>query len=90
MEYRYLDVSTDGPIATITLDNPQRRNALALDVMLEVTDAFRSIGRTDARGIVLAANGPVFSAGHDFGNMLGVSLADAQELLQVCTDMMNT
>ena len=89
MEYRYLDVAADGPIATITLDNPQRRNALALDVMLEITEAFRTVGRTDARGIVLAANGPVFSAGHDFGNMAGVSLADAQELLTVCTDMMD-
>ena len=89
MGYRYLDVQRDGDVVTITLDNPDKRNALALDVMLEVTEAFRETGRSDALGIVLAANGPVFSAGHNFGDMAGASLPDAQRLLQVCTDMMN-
>jgi len=89
MGYRYLDVQRDGDVVTITLDNPDKRNALALDVMLEVAEAFRETGRSDALGIVLAANGPVFSAGHNFGDMAGASLPDAQRLLQVCTDMMN-
>lgn len=89
MAYQYLDVTTDGPIATVTLDNPAKRNSLALDVMLEITDAFRQIAVSDALGIVLAANGPVFSAGHNFGDMVGASLPEAQRLLQVCTDMMN-
>ncbi len=89
MSYQHVDVSRTGSVATITLDNPDKRNALAYDVMLEITDAFREVGATDARGIVLAAIGPVFSAGHNFGDMVGASLQDAQRLLQVCTDMMN-
>ena len=83
-------VTVDGPVATVTLDNPAKRNALALDVMFELTDVLREIAGTDALGVVLAANGPVFSAGHNFGDMAGASLDDAQHLLQVCTDMMNT
>jgi enoyl-CoA hydratase/carnithine racemase len=90
MAYQYLDVAGDGPIVTITLDNPQRRNALSLDVMLEITEAFRQVATTEALGVILAANGPVFSAGHDFSNMVDASLPDAERLLQVCTDMMNT
>jgi enoyl-CoA hydratase/carnithine racemase len=90
MAQLYVDVSMEGCIATVTLDHPTKRNALALDVMLELTDVLREIGRTDALGVVLAANGPVFSAGHNFGDMLGAELPDAQHLLQVCTDMMNT
>lgn len=86
----YVAVSVDGPVTTVTLDNPAKRNALALDVMLELTDVLREIARTDALGVVLAANGPVFSAGHNFGDMAGASLQEAQHLLQVCTDMMNT
>lgn len=86
----YVDVTVEGCVATVTLDNPAKRNALALDVMLELTEVLREIGRTDALGVILAANGPVFSAGHNFGDMLGVELPDAQHLLQVCTDMMNT
>ena len=57
-------VKRDGDITTITLDRPERRNALALDVMEEVTAALEEIGGTDARGVILAATGPVFSAGH--------------------------
>ena len=86
----YVDVAMDGQIARVTLDNAVRRNALALDVMLELTDVLREVGRSDALGVVLAANGPVFSAGHDFGDMVGAGLPDAQHLLQVCTDMMST
>ncbi len=86
----YVDVRVDGPIAKVTLDNPAKRNALALDVMLELTDVLRELATTDALGVVLAANGPVFSAGHNFGDMAGAELPDAQHLLQVCTDMMDT
>ena len=86
----YVDVAVDGAIATVTLNNPEQRNALALDVMLELTEVLREIANTDALGVVLAANGPVFSAGHNFGDMAGASLPEAQHLLQVCTDMMDT
>lgn len=86
----YVDVTMDGRIARVTLDNPAKRNALALDVMVELTDVLREIGRSDALGVVLGANGPVFSAGHNFGDMLGAEPPDATHLLQVCTDMMDT
>ena len=76
-------------MATITLDNPDKRNVLALEVMLELTQAFRSVADTEATGIVLAARGPVFSAGHNFADMAGASLPEAQRLFRVCTDMMD-
>jgi enoyl-CoA hydratase/carnithine racemase len=85
-----VDVTVAGDVATITLANPHKRNALALEVMLEITEAFREIARTDALGVVLAADGPVFSAGHDFGDLVGASFPDAQHLLRVCTDTMDT
>jgi enoyl-CoA hydratase/carnithine racemase len=88
MGFQYVDVVLDGPVATVTLDNPDKRNVLALDVMLELIDAFQTVADSDALGVVLAARGPVFSAGHNFGDMVGASLPDAQRLLQVCTDMM--
>lgn len=82
-------VDTDGPITTITLNRPEKRNALALDVMLELTEVLQDVGASDAVGVVLAANGPVFSAGHDFGDMAGADLARAQQLFEVCTRMMD-
>lgn len=89
MNYKHLLVAADGPIATVTLNRPDKRNALALDVMLELTQALRAISATDARGVILAANGPVFSAGHNFADMAGATLAQSRELFSVCTEMMN-
>ena len=90
MSYQHLFVEHDGPFATITLDRQEKRNALALDVMVELTQAFIDVAATDATGVVLAANGPVFSAGHNFGDMAGASLPDIRHLFDVCTAMMNT
>ena len=90
MDAQHLLVERTGDITTITLNRPEKRNALALDVMIELTATFREVGDSDALGVVLAANGPVFSAGHNFGDMAGADLDDARRLFEVCTEMMDT
>jgi enoyl-CoA hydratase/carnithine racemase len=89
MSNQHILQSVDGTITTITLNRPEKRNALALDVMLELTQALREIAKSDTLGVILAANGPVFSAGHNFGDMAGASLDDARHLFEVCTAMMD-
>ena len=79
-----------GGVVTLTLSNPAKRNALSLDVLFALTTAFDDIGRSDARGVILAAEGPVFSAGHNFGEMKGASEADARHLFTVCSQLMQT
>lgn len=76
-------------VTTVTLTRPDRRNVLALDVLEALTAAFEDIGRSDARGVVLAAEGPVFSAGHDFADMAGADLDAARHLFRTCTDLMD-
>ena len=73
MSYERIRVERDGDVATLTLANPEKRNVLALETMQEITAALREIGETDALGVIIAAEGPVFSAGHNFGDMLGSS-----------------
>ena len=90
MNYQHVIVDCDGPFATVTLNRPDKRNALALDVMLEVTEAFRAVGSSSSTGAILAANGPVFSAGHNFADMAGADLDHITHLFDVCTEMMNT
>ncbi len=89
MTYQHILLTTDGPFTTITLNRPEKRNALALGVMQELIEALQTVAQSEARGVILAANGPVFSAGHNFGDMAGVSLDEARTLFAVCTDMMN-
>jgi enoyl-CoA hydratase/carnithine racemase len=85
-----VDVARSGDVATITLNRPEKRNALSLDMMLALTDALRSVADSDATGVVLAAQGPVFSAGHNFADMAGATEDQATQLFQVCTEMMET
>lgn len=88
MGFRYLRVSPAGPVAQIVLDNPERRNALSEAVLLELREALDEIARSDARGLVLAATGPVFSAGHDFADVAPRDAAGVADLLALCTDVM--
>ncbi len=90
METTAVEVSRQGDITTITLDRPEKRNALALEVMRELTDAFRTAGRNDSLVVVLSATGPVFSAGHNFADMAGADIDTAREVFEVCTEMMDT
>lgn len=90
MGYDHVLVERSGDFTTITMNRPERRNSLSLDHLLELIDAFGAADASDARGVVLAAAGPVFSSGHDFADMVGRDLAFLRRLLGVCTDLMTT
>jgi enoyl-CoA hydratase/carnithine racemase len=88
MEYEHVLVQWSGEFATVTMNRPQRRNALSLAHMHELIDAFTKVGGSDALGVVLAGNGPVFSAGHDFADVAAADLAAVRSLLLTCTELM--
>jgi enoyl-CoA hydratase/carnithine racemase len=88
MAYEHVELRRDGDFATITMNRPRRRNALSAAHMQELIAAFTDVGGSDALGIVLAGNGPVFCAGHDFADVAGHDLADVRALLQTCTELM--
>jgi enoyl-CoA hydratase/carnithine racemase len=55
-----------GPVAVLTLNRPDARNTLSEDTLVALGDAFTAIAHEhEVRAVVLAANGPAFSAGHD-------------------------
>ncbi len=84
-----LIIDTKGPVTTITLDRPRRRNALSAELMRDLIDSLRTVPES-SRVIVLAANGPAFSAGHDLGEMIDRDPAFYAELFDVCTVLMET
>ncbi|MQY31170.1 enoyl-CoA hydratase [Nocardia aurantia] len=69
--YTYLEYETfdDGSIVRIALNRPERRNAQHRGLLVELDDAFLRAERDDVvRVVILAGNGPTFSAGHDLGS----------------------
>ena len=88
MGFEHILVERSGEFTTITMNRPQRRNALSLGHMRELITAFAAAGSSDALGIVLAGNGPVFSAGHDFADVVDAGLPEVRALLMTCTELM--
>jgi enoyl-CoA hydratase/carnithine racemase len=89
-DYEHLLVKQDGATVRITMNRPERRNTLTEAHLRELLDAFETAGRSDATGIVLAAEGKAFSAGHDFADVGARDLAGVRDLLQLCTKVMRT
>src|SRR5213080_1889157 len=91
MRYEHILVGEDAGLAIVTMNRPERRNALSEAHMTELTRAFRTLGEAgEARAIVLAAAGPVFSSGHDFADMVERDLDGMRRLLATCTELMLT
>lgn len=86
MTYQNLVRSTEGQLGIVTLNRPDRRNALSLELMLELIQCLDDF--SDARAIILAANGKVYSSGHDLGEMVGRSVTDYRRIFDVCTELM--
>ncbi len=91
IEYRNVAVAVDEASARITLNRPEKRNALSLELMEELIAALREVSALDAvRAIVIEGAGPAFSAGHDLSEMIDRDEAFFSHLFAVCTVMMET
>ena len=89
--YRHILISRDADLGIVTMNRPERRNALSEAHMRELTEALRVLGeRADVRAIVIAAAGPVYCAGHDFADMVERGLDGMRELFAVCAELMRT
>jgi enoyl-CoA hydratase/carnithine racemase len=89
MGYEHVLVDRQGEVVTITMNRPERRNALSLDHLRELHRAFAEVGDGNAAGVVLAGNGPVFSAGHDFADVARADLDAVRRMLWACTELMD-
>ncbi|MFO0909040.1 MAG: enoyl-CoA hydratase-related protein [Isosphaeraceae bacterium] len=79
----------DGAVVRVTLDRPERRNALSSATLGALGTALEEAGRDCAtRVVVLAASGPVFSAGHDLSEMTGRTEEQYRTLFADCSQVM--
>jgi len=91
MPYEHILVREDAGLATVTMNRPERRNALSEAHMRELIAALEAAAATaETRAIVLAGNGTAFSSGHDFADMVERDLDGMRRLLATCTELMRT
>lgn len=84
-------VSAQAPVTTLTLNRPEKRNALSLQLMRDLTAVLRRVGQDESiRAIVIKAAGKVFSAGHDLSEFPGRDEAFYRELFDACVELMTT
>ncbi len=85
-----LDVRREGSFAVFTLCQAERRNPLSEETLTALLEALIEIPAGDARGVILAAEGPVFSAGHDYRDLDARDLEGTRDLLVLCRKVMQT
>jgi enoyl-CoA hydratase/carnithine racemase len=89
MAYQALSFELQDRLAVVTLSRPERRNALSLELMSELTACLDNVGRDPGiRAVILAAAGKVFCAGHDLSEMVAKDAEEYRRIFDACTDMM--
>jgi enoyl-CoA hydratase/carnithine racemase len=89
MPYDNLTLAHEGAAAILTLNRPQRRNALSLQLMIELVDALDRLSQdAETRAIILAAAGKVFCSGHDLSEMTGRDINEYRRIFDVCSQLM--
>ena len=91
MTYEKIHLQAKSPIARLTMAWPEKRNALSLQMMAELTHALEEIGgKPEVRAVILDAEGTAFSAGHDLREMIGKGVDHHRRLFDLCVRLMTT
>lgn len=89
--YQFITVEREdeGTIAVVTMARPEKRNALSLELMRELIEAFREIGAdSSARAVILRGEGPAFSAGHDLRELQCRDVPAYRVIFETCVELM--
>jgi enoyl-CoA hydratase/carnithine racemase len=79
----------DRGIVRLTLNRPEKRNALSIELLRRLEQAIESIAvDSSARVVVLGSRGPVFCSGHDLKEMVGRTEDEYRELFALCSRVM--
>ena len=82
-------VDVEAPLGIITLAAPRRRNPLSTDTMRAIIAALRELGENDeVRVVIVRAEGPAFSAGHDLAELRDRTLEDERAVFDTCVELM--
>jgi enoyl-CoA hydratase/carnithine racemase len=91
MDYKYILYEEKGEIGSLTLNRPDKRNALGREAEEEIIFCLNDAAkRHEVKVIILGAKGDVFCAGHDRLEILNQSASAIRRLFQTSFQMMYT
>jgi enoyl-CoA hydratase/carnithine racemase len=89
--YQHVLLEVEARVATVTMNRPEKRNALSVAHMTELIACLRGVGeRDDVAVVILRGAGPAFCAGHDLGEMIDRTPAFYRHEFELCTTLMET
>jgi len=89
LQYQDIKFQVEEGIGFITLNRPEKRNALSLNLMGEMIDLLKSLKEnSEVRVVIIKAEGSVFSSGHDLAEMVEGDAVFYRSTFKICTEMM--
>jgi len=89
MSYQFITYEEKEQVGVLTLNRPDKRNALGLAFEEEIIGCLKAASDAkSAHAIIIRAVGPVFSAGHDTKEVLNADIEDIRQLFQRSVEMM--
>ena len=82
MNYKTIQIAYDGGVATITLNRPDKRNAISFELIDDLLRALDEVAKSDAIVVILTGAGRAFSSGMDLENLKALVGRTAEENLQ--------
>jgi enoyl-CoA hydratase/carnithine racemase len=89
MAFEHIELHMGDTFARLTLNRPDRRNALSLALMREMLTALDTVAESKAPVLVIDARGPAFSAGHDLQEIVSTRKTEFYDaLFGTCVELM--
>jgi methylglutaconyl-CoA hydratase len=82
MEIKTIKLTYDGAVATITLNRPEKRNAISFELINDLLQAFDDVARSTAQVLILTGAGKAFCSGMDLENLRGLIGRSPEENLK--------
>ena len=82
MSYQTLKLDNGGEIATLTLNRPEKRNALTTEMIEELVGALWEVESSPARVLILTGAGEAFCSGMDIGELKALTTQSPQESVE--------
>jgi methylglutaconyl-CoA hydratase len=82
MSYQTIQLTVDSGVATITLNRPDKRNAISHDLIVELLQAFDEVAQSPALVLVMTGTGKAFCSGMDLDNLKALTGRTPEQSLQ--------